>query len=242
MTGDERSREEHVTDERLREEHVTADYPLPRVSRRVALIRVVVVLTLAGVLVGALWAWLAPGVQVVIALAKDGDRVRGYVGEDADHLFLAATIMVGLLTILALTSATAVWRWREHRGPEMVGALSVGLLLAAGVATGVGSGLASLRFDAVDVAGAPVTPEHRVHYVTAAPGVFFGHSPWLIAATVVLPAGVAAFAYAIGALSTARDDLGAWPPAPEIRYLAPVIGPAPTAGGVPPVGPSEPSH
>lgn len=214
----------------------------PRVSRRSALIRVVAVLAVGGVLVGALWAWLVPGVQVVVALTRDGDRVRGYVGEDADHLFLAATLMVGLLAILALTSATAVWRWREHRGPEMVGALSIGLLLAAGAATGVGAGLASLRFDTVDVASAPVTPENRVHYVTEAPGVFFGHSPWQIAATIVLPAGIAALAYAIGALSTTRDDLGAWPPVSEIRYVVPVTGPVPTTDAVPPGGPSEPSR
>ena len=214
----------------------------PRVSRRSALIRVVAALAGGGVLMGVLWAWLVPGVQVVVALTRDGDRVRGYVGEDADHLFLAATLMVGLLAILALTSATAVWRWREHRGPEMVGALSIGLLLAAGAATGVGAGLASLRFDTVDVASAPVTPENRVHYVTEAPGVFFGHSPWQIAATIVLPAGIAALAYAIGALSTTRDDLGAWPPVSEIRYVVPVTGPAPTTDAVPPGGPSEPSR
>lgn len=214
----------------------------PRVSRRNAMLRVIVALVLAGVVVGALWAWLAPSVQGVIALTRDGDRVRGYVGEDADHLFLAATMMVGFLTVLAVTSATAVWKWREHRGPEMVGALSVGLLLAAAAATGVGAGLAGLRYDAVDVAGAPVTPEHRVHYVNEAPGVFFGHSPWQIAATIFLPAGIAALAYAIGALSTSRDDLGAWPPAPELRYYAPVTGPASTTGAVPPVDPSAPSH
>ena len=242
MNGDERLREEQTSaDERLREEYVAAEtIAPPRVSRSSALTRVVASVVLGGVLVGALWAFLAPGVQVVIALAKNGDRVRGYVGEDSDHLFLAATIMAGLLTILALTSAAAVWRWQEHRGPEMVGALTVGLLLAAAAATGVGAGIAGLRFDAVDVASAPVTPERRVFYVTEAPGVFFGHSPWQIAATIVLPAGIAALVYAIGALSTARDDLGAWPPA--IRHAAPVSGRAPTADGVPPVAPSEPSR
>lgn len=214
----------------------------PRVSRRSAMLRVIGAVVAGGVAAGAVWAWLAPGVQGLVALTRDGDRVRAYVGEDADHLFLAATLMVGLLTILALTSATAVWKWRVHRGPEMVGALSVGLLAAAGAATGVGAALASLRYDAVDVAGAPVTPENRVHYFTEAPGVFFGHSPWQIAATIALPAGIGALAYAIGALSTTRDDLGAWPPAREMRYLNPVIGPAPTTDVAQLGGPSEPSH
>ena len=49
-------------------------------------------------------------------------------------------------------------------------------------------------------------------YVTEAPAVFFGHSPLQIAASIVFPAGVAALVYAICALSTTRDDLGAWPP------------------------------
>lgn len=241
MAADERSREEHVADERSREEHVRAERP-PRISRRGAMIRVVGVLTLAGVVVGVVWAFLAPSVQRVVLLTRSGDRVSGYVGEDADHLFLAATVMVGLLTILAVTSATAVWKWREHRGPEMVAALSVGLLLAAGAATGVGAAIVGLRYDTIDVAGAPVTPDNRVHYVTEAPGVFFGHSPWQIAATIVFPAGIAALAYAIGALSTNRDDLGAWPPGPEVLYPAAATGPVPTAGDVPPGAPSEPSH
>jgi hypothetical protein len=238
MTSDERSREEHVPVPPQESEIVAP----PRISRPRAMIRVVAVLVLAGVLVGGLWAWLAPGVQAVVALTKSGDRVHGYIGEDSDHLFLAATLMVGFLTILALGAATAVWKWREHRGPEMVGALSVGLLLAAGAATGVGAGLAGLRYDTLDVAGAPVTPEHRVHYLTEAPGVFFGHSPWQIAATIVFPAGIAALAYAIGALSTSRDDLGAWPPAPAFGYVSVSTGPVPTAGAVPPDAPSAPSH
>ena len=71
---------------------------------------------------------------------------------------------------------------------------------------------------------APVSPEHRVHYVVEAPPVFFGHSPLQIAATILFPAAIAALVYALMAVSTARDDLGAWPPVEE-----PVIGPPVTA-------------
>jgi hypothetical protein len=60
-----------------------------------------------------------------------------------------------------------------------------------------------------------VSPEHRVHYVVEAPAVFFGHSPLQIAATILLPAATAALVYALMAVSTARDDLGAWPPVEE---------------------------
>ena len=65
-----------------------------------------------------------------------------------------------------------------------------------------------------------MSPEHRVHYVVEAPAVFFGHSPLQIAATVLFPAAIAALVYALMAVSTARDDLDAWPPVEP-----PVIGP-----------------
>jgi hypothetical protein len=62
--------------------------------------------------------------------------------------------------------------------------------------------------------------------------VFYGHTPWQIAASVIVPAGIVALIYAICALSTKRDDLGAWPP---------ISDPAPTAVVDRPVDPSSPS-
>ena len=215
----------------------------PRLSHRQAAVRVVVGLALLGVVVGAVWAWLAPPIQLVIALAKDGDRVRGYVGDESDLLFLGAFLMTGLLFALAVTAAVAVWQWKPHRGPVMVAALSIGALVAAGAAAGVGAALARWRYGVVDVGGAPISPEHRVSYTHEAPAVFFGHTPLQIAASIVVPAGVAALVYAICALSTRRDDLGAWPPI-EVAFAAvPVgaIGPAPTAVGDPLADPSPPS-
>jgi hypothetical protein len=69
-----------------------------------------------------------------------------------------------------------------------------------------------------------VSPEHRVFYEIEAPAVFFGHGPLQIAVTILFPAAVAAFIYGLMAVSTQRDDLGAWPPVEE-----PVIGPPVTA-------------
>jgi hypothetical protein len=221
----------------------------PRVSRRTAVTRVVVGLVAAGVVVGAVWAWLAPPIQAVVALTKSGDRIRGYLGDEADHLFLGAFLIAGLLGAVAVISAALVWQWRVHRGPAMVGALAVGALAAAGAATGVGAALVRWRYGVIDVAAAPVTPEHRVHYVIEAPAVFFGHTPLQIATTILLPAGASALIYALCALATKRDDLGAWPaiesmPAVDPGQFVdprPVSGPVPTAGVAPPRDPSPPS-
>lgn len=212
----------------------------PRLSHGRAAVRVVLALALAGAVAGAVWAWLAPPIPIVIALTRSGNRVRGYVGDQSDLVFLGPALMIGLLTVLAVSATVAVWQWRTHRGPILVGALSLGALAAAGVASGVGTALVRWRYGIVDVAAAPVSPEQRVHYVLEAPTVFFGPTPLLIAASVVFPAGLAALIYATCALSTKRDDLGAWPPI-EPPHLRP-IDPVPTAAGDPAADPSSPSH
>jgi hypothetical protein len=200
------------------------DVEPPQFSRRRAVLTTVAALTVAGALVGALWAWLAPPVHGVVALTKSGERVKAYLGNEADHFFIAAALLVGMVSALAVVAAVLVWQWRAHRGPTMVAALSVGAAAAAGAAAGVGAVLARWQYGVVDIASAPVTPEHRVHYIVEAPAVFFGHGPLQIAATILFPAATAALVYALMAVSTQRDDLGAWPPQEE-----PVIGPPPTA-------------
>ena len=196
----------------------------PRISRRRAVLLTIAALTLAGVLVGALWAWLAPSIHGVVALTKSGDRVKAYLGNEADHFFISAFLLVGMLSAVAVVAAVLLWQWKAHRGPAMVAALAIGAAAATGAAAGVGALLVRLRYGTVDIPGAPVSPEHRVHYVVEAPAVFFGHSPLHIAATPLLPAAAAALVYALLAVSTQRDDLGAWPPVDE-----PLIGPPVTA-------------
>jgi Protein of unknown function (DUF2567) len=196
----------------------------PRVSLRRALAVVIIGLTVTGVLIGALWAYLAPPIHGVVALSKSGDRIKAYLGNEADHFFTAAFLVVGMVSALAVIAAVLVWKWRAHRGPVMVAALAIGAAAAAGAAAGVGAVLVHWRYGAIDIAGAPVSPEHRVHYVVEAPAVFFGHGPLEIAATILFPAAVAALVYALMAVSTQRDDLGAWPP-----VETPLIGPQVTA-------------
>jgi hypothetical protein len=226
------------------------DVSPPRVSRRSAVIRVFFGLLAAGVVAGAVWAWLAPPIQAVVALTRSGDRIRGYLGDESDHLFLGAFLIASLLGFVGVVSATLVWQWRAHRGPAMVGALAVGGMAAAGAATGVGAALVRWRYGVIDLAAAPVTPEHRVQYVIEAPAVFFGHTPLQIAMTILLPAGVSALIYALCALATKRDDLGAWPAIESVPAMdpgqflnpVPVTGPVPTVADGPPADPSAPSR
>jgi hypothetical protein len=204
----------------------------PRISRGRAAATVVAALALTGALIGVLWAWLAPAIHGVVALTKSGERVRAHLGNEADHVFVAAFLMVGMLCVMAVVAAVLVWQWRAHRGPLMVAALGTGSAAAAGVAAGVGAVLVRWRYGTIDVGAAPVSPDHRVHYVIEAPPVFFGHSPLLIALTILFPAAIAALVYALIAVSIARDDLGAWPPVEDAGLHPPL-----TAGNVPPSGP-----
>src|ERR1700754_3671259 len=103
----------------------------PRISRRRALLSTVAGLTIAGALIGALWGWLAPPIHGVVALTKSGERVRAYLGNEADHFFLAAFLIVGMLCVVAVVAAVLVWKWRAHRGPVMAGTLAVGAAAAA---------------------------------------------------------------------------------------------------------------
>ena len=140
--------------------------------------------------------------------------------------------MLGMLTVLAVVAAVLVWQWRAHRGPTMVGALTVGMAVGGLAAAGVGTALARMRYGIIDFDTALVTPEHRVHYFTQAPSVFFGPTPVQMAVGVLVPAAAAALVYALLAVSTVRDDLGAYPPEGPLGLPAPLFT---VDGGLPPV-------
>ena len=192
------------------------DVAPPRFSRERAAATVIVGLAVAGAAIGALWGWIAPPIHGVIALTKSGERVHAALGNESDNFFVSAFLLVGMVVVLAVVSAVLVWQWRPHRGPVLCGALAIGAAAAAGAAAGVGALIVRARYDVIDIAGAPISPEHRVLYVTEAPPVFFAHSPMLIAASILFPVAMAALVYALIAVSTSRDDLGAWPPVQSI--------------------------
>ncbi|MDI3315712.1 MAG: DUF2567 domain-containing protein [Mycobacterium sp.] len=186
----------------------------PRTSQTRAVVVVVAGLAVTGVVIGALWAWIAPPIHAVVALQRSGERLLDYLGVESEHFFVAAVLMLGLLSVVSVVAAVLVWQWREHRGPAMVAGLTLGLVAAAAAGAAVGALLVRLRYGAVDVDGAPLTHDHPVSYVTEAPPVFFGRGPVQIAATLLLPASTGALVYALLTAAATRDDLGRYPAAP----------------------------
>lgn len=197
---------------------MTAEITAPRIGRGRAALIVVAGMTAVGAALGGLWAWLAPPVHGVIALTQAGERVQTYLGEEADHFFVAAFLMLGMLWVVSVVAPVLVWQWRSHRGPLMVAALSVGAVLSATAACVVGALLVASRYPAVSIDAAPVSTDARVYYYTEAPSVFFGPSPLHMAASLCLPAATAALVYALFAVATTRDDLGGYPPVEPV-YL-----------------------
>ncbi|OOK76820.1 hypothetical protein BZL29_3284 [Mycobacterium kansasii] len=78
-------------------------------------ITVVLGLSLTGLVIGALWAWVAPPIHAVVALTRAGERVHEYLGEESQNFFIAPFLMLGLSGVVAVVAAVLVWQWREHR-------------------------------------------------------------------------------------------------------------------------------
>ena len=173
--------------------------------------RLVVGLTLSGATLGGVWAWIAPPIHTITGLAKSGERVDGFLGREADNVFVASAMLIGMLSALGVVVAVLVWQWRAHRGPLMVIALWIGMTAAGAAAAGTGALAAHLRYGTPDHQGVALSPQNRVAYFTEAPPVFMGHSAFQIAVTLLLPAAVSVFVYALMTVGTPRDDLGVAP-------------------------------
>lgn len=186
----------------------------PRITRGRAYLTIAAGLAVVGVPIGALWAWVAPPIHGVVALTRSGERVHAYLGNEAEHFFIAPSLLLGLLSAVAVVAAALAWQWRAHRGPGMIAGLSAGLGAGAALALLTGAVLVQRRYGTVDIDAAPVSPEHRVYYLAEGPPVFFGHSPLQIAASLLLPATIAALVYGMCATWSTRDDLGGYPPEP----------------------------
>ena len=121
-------------------------------------------------------------------MTRAGERVHDYLGAESDHFFDVPCLMLGILTVLAVVTPVLVWQWRAHRGPAMVIAVTIGMVIAAGAASGIGAMLVRLRYGALNVDAVPLSGSPSVAYVVEAPPVFFGHGPLQVAATLMWPA------------------------------------------------------
>lgn len=185
---------------------------IPSTAPTRMILAVVLGLSASGVLVGVLWAWIAPSIHAVVAIARSGERVHEYLGSESQNFFVAPFLLLGLLGVVAVVASVLAWQWREHRGPGMVAGLAIGSAGAALVAAAVGALLVrlhygALNFDTVTLASG----DHSLTYVRQAPPVFFARGPLQIAATLMSPAAAASLVYALLAAGSARDDLGAYP-------------------------------
>jgi hypothetical protein len=170
-------------------------------------------MAVAGIAAGAVWAWLAPASHSAVVVNKSGKRLHEYLGNEADHYFDSAVMMVGLLVGLSVVSALLVWQWQQRRGPAMAIALTAGGVALAAAATGTGAGLVRLRYGDTDIGA--VAADHKLHYITEAPAAFVGHTPLQVLTVLLLPAAVAALTYGMMAAASAHDDLGVTPSVPE---------------------------
>ena len=139
--------------------------------------------------IGGLWAWIAPPIHAVVAITRAAERVHDYLGTESEHFFDAPCLMLGLLTVLAVVGAVLVWQWREHRGPAMVLGLSLGMATAAAAAATAGALLVRLAYGALNFDAVPLSGSPSVAYVTQAPPVFFSQEPLQVALTLLWPAG-----------------------------------------------------
>ena len=209
----------------------------PRRSNLAAAVIVVVALGVCGALLGGLWSLIAPPIHTITALTRSGQQVEAFRGTAADNLFVAAAMLIGLLSMLAVLSSVLVWQWRAHRGPGLAAALWIGQMLAGVTAAGVGAALVHQRYGTPDRQGLKLSPQNRVHYFTEAPPVFLAQSPLQIAVTLLLPAALAALVYSLMAAAAPRDDLGAWP-VEEHRWQPAAQPVGPTSPAIAPTSPA----
>lgn len=97
-------------------------------------------------LVGVLWAFLAPAEHLLVVAQGRGVALTG----ESLHQFDAAAIFVWLGLIVGVLSGVVAWLSRRARGPYTLGGLIIGSVVGTVLMAAVGTGVAKLRFPAVD--------------------------------------------------------------------------------------------
>ncbi|EUA08781.1 hypothetical protein I553_9838 [Mycobacterium xenopi 4042] len=145
-----------------------------------------------------------------MALTHEGERVHDYLGNEADHFFVAAFLMLGLLTVVAVVASVLVWEWRPTAGRRWWSRCrSAWWAPQRPQPAGRAAGACALRRrrhrrSAAD-ARAPGALLHR-----GAAGILRA-GPLQIGCTLLLPAATTALVYAFLVAAAVRDDLGGYP-------------------------------
>lgn len=166
----------------------------------------VVVVALAGILLGLLWALVAPG-QATVTTATGASSP---LAAESDHVFDATAIFFLLATAYGVVVGALAWRRVERRGPVT--------LLGIGLATTAGAWLAA--FVGTALAG-PLTDRHPIGVLldraeatgSAVAGAPIPATLSTVPATIgsfwtVLGAGLGAvLAYLLCAIALGEDDM-----------------------------------
>lgn len=147
---------------------------------------IVVVLAVAGALLGVLWQWWSPPGPlgyVVAPGAVQPDETEAFIAADGRFAVIAAAV--------GLVAAVVVWRRKQSRGPVAAAALAVGGLLGALLMAMVGHALAGGQ-----AGGKPDTVLHHLPLTVHIRGL------------LLLEAAVAVLVYSLFASFAADDDLG----------------------------------
>jgi hypothetical protein len=173
-------------------------------------LRIALAVLVGGLLVGLVWALVAPG-QATVSTAAGASAP---LAAESDHVFDATAVFFLIVTAYGVVVGALAWRARSRRGPVMLLGIAVGSTAGGWVAARVGTWLAG-----------PLTDRHPIGVLldraeasaSATPG------PPIPATLVTLPAQIGSFwtvlgagigavlAYLLCAIALGADDLGREP-------------------------------
>ncbi|NMO93276.1 DUF2567 domain-containing protein [Actinomycetospora sp. TBRC 11914] len=173
-------------------------------------LRIVVAVLVGGLLLGLLWALVAPG-QATVTTATGASA---QLAAESDHVFDATAVFFLLVTAYGVVVGALAWRIRTRRGPVVLVGVAVASTAAAWVAARVGTWLAG-----------PLTDRQAIGVLLDRAEVSASGTggPPIPATLVTLPAEIgswwtvlgagigAVLAYLLCAITVGADDLGREP-------------------------------
>ncbi|HEY2220519.1 DUF2567 domain-containing protein [Actinomycetospora sp.] len=170
-------------------------------------LRTVLAVVAGGLLLGVLWALVAPGQETVTTAAG----ASAGLAAESDHVFDATAVFFLLASAYGVVVGVLAWQARSRRGPVTLAGVALASTAAAWVAARVGTWLAG-----------PLTDRHPVGVLldraeassSGTPGPPIPATLTTVPAVIgsfwtVLGAGVGAvLAYLLCAIALGTDDLG----------------------------------